>query len=90
MGNFEDLFGDLFGDIFQGYKNTSRYKDDSMMEIIYRKKEFEENLNEMWKIYTSGNFAQITEYQKGVEQIKETGLKVMRNSAGEHKIIVPK
>lgn len=86
MGNFEDLFGD----IFQGYKNTSKYKDDSMMEILYRKKEFEENLNEMWKIYMSGNFAQIAEYQKGVDQIKEVGLKVMRNSAGEHKIIVPK
>ncbi len=86
MGNFEDVFGDYFS----AYQNTSRYKDDSMLEITLRKKEFEQNLDDMWAIYKKGVVAQIVQYQKGVDQIKKTGLKVLRNSQGKHKIVVPK
>jgi len=32
----------------------------------------------------------IVNYQKDINQIKKTGLKVLRNSQGKHKIIVPK
>lgn len=86
MGNFEDIFGDYFS----AYKNTSKYKDDSMLEITLRKKEFEQNLDEMWAIYRKGVTQQIVNYQKGVDQIKQAGLKVMRNSQGKHKIVVTK
>ena len=33
MGNFENIFGDYF----DAYKNTSKYKDESMLEITLRK-----------------------------------------------------
>lgn len=86
MGNFENIFGDYF----DAYRNTSKYKDNSMLEITLRKKEFEQNLDDMWAIYKKGNTQQIVEYQKGVDQIKKAGLKVLRNSEGKHKIVVPK
>lgn len=86
MGYFEDIFGDYFS----AYKNTSGYKDDCMLEITLRKKEFEQNLDDMWDIYRKGVPQQIVNYQKGVDQIKKAGLKVLRNSQGKHKIVVPK
>lgn len=86
MSNFENIFGDYFN----AYKNTSKYKDESMLEITLRKKEFEQNLDDMWAIYSRGNPQQIVEYQKGVDQIKSVGLKVLRNSQGKHKIVTPK
>lgn len=86
MGAFEDMFGDYLN----AYRNTSKYKDDSMLEITLRKKEFEQNLDDMWAIYRRGNPQQIINYQKGVDQIKKSGLKVLRNSEGKHKIVVPK
>lgn len=86
MGAFEDMFGDYFN----AYRNTSEYKDKSMLEITLRKKEFEQNLDDMWAIYRRGNPQQIIEYQKGVDQIKKSGLKVLRNSEGKHKIVIPK
>lgn len=87
MGNFEDIF---FGDAINAYRNTSKYKDQGMMEIMLRRKDFEQNLNNMWSAYCKGNPTQIVEYNKGIEQIKESGLKVLRNSVGKHKIIIPK
>lgn len=86
MGAFEDMFGDYLN----AYRNTSKYKDESMLEITLRKKEFEQNLDDMWAIYKRGNIQQIVNYQKGVDQIKNSGLKVLRNSEGKHKIVVPK
>ena len=47
MGTFEDIFGNYFN----AYKNTSKYKDDSMLDIGLRKSEFEKNLDEMWDNY---------------------------------------
>ena len=86
MGAFEDIFGDYLN----AYRNTSKYKDESMLDITLRKKEFEQNLDDMWAIYKRGNIQQIVNYQKGVDQIKNSGLKVLRNSEGKHKIVVPK
>ena len=78
---------DFIDNYFNAYKHTSDYKDRSMMDIMAKRSEFEKNLDDMWKIYIGGNPAQITEYNKGVRNIKEAGLKVLRNSAGKHKII---
>ena len=86
MGNFEDFLNGCL----DAYKNTSKYKDSSMMEIVIRKTEFEKNLDEMWKIYSSGMTEQIIDYNKGASQIKDAGLKVFRNYAGKHKIVIPK
>ncbi len=84
MSKFDDLFGD---GMFSAYKNTSRYKDNAMMEIMMRKEAFEKNLDDMWKIYQSGTTVQIIKYNKQLDIIKHTGLKVYRNSAGKHKIV---
>lgn len=84
--NFEDMFDNYLN----AYKNTSDYKDTSMLEIAFRKEEFEENLDKMWSIYSSGCIQQIAEYNKGVNQIKHVGFKVYRNSSGKHKIVIPK
>lgn len=86
MGQFEDIFGDMF----DAYRNTSEYKDHSMMDIMFQRKQFEENLDDMWAIYVRGNPTQLVEYNKGLDQIKSCGLKVLRNSLGKHKIVVPK
>lgn len=61
-----------------------------MLDIALRKSEFEKNLDEMWAIYLRGCTQQIIEYNKGIEQIKSAGFKVYRNSAGKHKIVIPK
>lgn len=82
MGNFEDIFGNIFA-------GAAQYKDqNSKLEIKLRKSEFEKNLDDMWNFCGKGNASQITEYQKGLQQIKDAGCKVLRNSQGKHKIIV--
>lgn len=86
MNNFEDIFGDYF-DI---YKTTSRYRDDSKMEIMLRRQEFEKNLDDMWLNYSRGMVVQLVNYNKQLDSIKSCGLKVLRNSSGKHKIVVPK
>ena len=83
-----NMFGDIFGDYFNAYKQTGRYRDDGMLEVALRKKEFEEHLDKMWRIYSTGNVSQIVEYNKQVESIKQYGYKVMRNSAGSHKLVL--
>lgn len=80
----------MFENYFSAYKNTSDYKDSCMLEIVAKKKEFEENLDDMWRIYNKGVPAQIINYNKGIKQIKDAGLKIFRNSDGLHKIIIPK
>ena len=42
----------------------------------------------MWRIYSTGNVSQIMEYNKQVESIKQRGYKVMRNGAGNHKLVL--
>lgn len=79
---------DILNDYFQAYRNTSSYKDNAMMEIWWQRENFEQHLDEMWRIYSTGNVRQIVEYQKQVDDIKSCGLKVLRNSAGKHKIVM--
>lgn len=86
MNNFENIFGDYF----DAYKSTQKYKDDSKMEIMFRRKEFEKNLDDMWANYSKGMVAQLVNYNKQLESIKSCGLKVLRNSSGKHKIVVSK
>lgn len=76
----------IFEAFFRAYEHTSEYKDRTMMEIMCSRQQFENNLDEMWAIYMRGNPRQIVEYNKGIEQIKNAGLRVLRNSAGKHKI----
>lgn len=87
MGNNADFIKEMFENYANAYKNTSKYKDGGMLEISLRKREYEETLDKMWKIYSVGNTRQIIEYNKQVEYIKEFGFKVLRNSAGKHKIV---
>lgn len=86
MGSFEDIFGDYF----EAYKTTLQYKDDSKMEIMFRRQEFEKNLDDMWLNYSKGMVTQLANYNKQLDSIKSCGLKVLRNSSWKHKIIVPK
>ena len=86
MGSFEDNFGDYF----EAYKTTSQYKDSSKMEIMLRRQEFEKNLDDMWLNYSRGMVVQLVNYNKQLDSIKSCGLKVLRNSSGKHKIVVPK
>ena len=83
MGNGTDFINN----IFNTYKNTASYKDNSMMEYMMRKGEFEKNLDDMWANYMRGCISQITSYQEQVNGIKGVGLKVLRNSEGKHKIM---
>lgn len=75
---------------FLGIKDM--YSDEKYMQIcriaiLSQKEEYEKNLNNMWKIYQAGVVMQIGEYKKQLQKIKSTGLKVLRNSAGNHKIV---
>ena len=65
MGSFEDIFGDYF----EAYKTTSQYKDSSKMEIMFRRQEFEKNLDDMWLNYSKGMVAQLVNYNKRNRQI---------------------
>ena len=81
---------DFLNDFFDTYKETGGFNDAGKLEIATRKKEFEETLDEMWRIYRSGLVSQIVEYNKQVSQIKKYGYKVLRNSIGIHKIVLIK
>lgn len=78
---------DILNDLFSAYKHSSDYRDRSMMEIMSQREKYENHLDEMWAIYSRGNPSQIVEYNAQVAGIKEAGLKVLRNSAGKHKIV---
>ena len=77
---------DAVKDMFSAYEHSSDYKDTLMMGIMFDRKKYEQNLDEMWRIYLHGNQKQIVEYEKGVNNIKNAGLRVLRNSSGKHKI----
>lgn len=78
-------------DIFNAYRNTSEYRDRGMLDIMCNREKYEQNLDEMWRIYTSGNMKQVFEYRKQIETIKSVGLQVLRSkSTGKHKIVYPK
>ena len=70
---------------FAGFSN--RGQDMQKSDIICRKKTYEDTLDKMWKAYAI-NPRQIIEYNKQIAIIKESGCRVLRNSAGKHKIII--
>ena len=81
----------MLHDMFEAHKHTSRYKDGALMEIWIRRKEFEQRLDDMWRIYTMGNMKQVFEYKQQVKDIKDAGLIVQRSkSTGKHRIVMPK
>lgn len=78
----------ILGDLFKASQNSYRAKDDTKMSIAIQKSKYEENLDEMWRIYSSGTVQQIVNYQKQIDSIKNSGCRVLRNSEGKHKIII--
>lgn len=79
-------FEEMFGDYLNAYKNTSQYRDDSMLDIALRKSEFEKNLDEMWAIYSRGCTQQIIEYNKGVERLRVQDLKCIEILLGNTRL----
>lgn len=79
----------MLHDMFEAYKHTSEFKDSSMMEVMVRKREFEENLDEMWA-NSVWNMQQLAIYKKEVKHLKSLGITTMRNSAGKHKLVFTK
>lgn len=77
---------EMLHNMFEAYKHSSDYKDSVMMEIMMNKAKFEKNLDDMWALVPRCGMSQMTEYKKGVDQIKACGLRVLRNDAGKHKI----
>lgn len=78
---------DILDQYFQAYQHSAQYKDQSRMEIALKKSEFEEHLDEMWRIYVR-NPRQIVEYNKQLDVIKSTVCRVFRNKQGKHKIVI--
>ena len=76
----------FMNDLFKSYSTSYKAKDDQKLDIACRKKGYEDTLDEMWRIYSTGNFNQLAEYNKQVEIIKGCGCKVYRNSQGKHRI----
>lgn len=88
-------FEEMFGDYLNAYKNTSQYRDNSMLDIALRKSEFEKNLDEMWAIYSRGCTQQIIELHEGMnasasssesdhmlERVREGAKKTRERAAG--------
>ena len=91
MATNEEQFKDFFSGYTEAFKHTSRYKDGALMEIWIRRKEFEQRLDDMWRIYTMGNLKQVVAYKQQVKDIKDAGLIVQRSkSTGKHRIVMPK
>lgn len=80
--NFETLFRDYFATYNDSYQN----RDNTAFDIALQKQQYEENLDEMWRIIPY-NPKQIIVYNKQVDMIKDAGYKVLRNSHGKHKIV---
>lgn len=77
-------------DIFETFKHSSSYKDSARMEIMSRRQEFEQRLDDMWKIYLRGNLNQVVAYKQQIKDIKDAGLIVQRSkSTGKHRIVFP-
>lgn len=77
-------------DMFETFKHSYSYKDSARMEIMCRRQEFEQRLDDMWKIYLSGNMKQVVAYKQQIKDIKDAGLIVQRSkSTGKHRIVYP-
>lgn len=78
----------MLDDMLNAFRHTSDYKDSAMLDIMFNREKYEQHLDEMWRIYTSGNMKQVFEYRKQIDSIKSAGLKVLRSkSTGKHKIV---
>ena len=77
---------DIFGNIFDAYNTAWNYQDSSKMEIALRKEEFEKALNDFYEAYRSNPMLYSVKYQEQLKVVKDSGCKVLRNSAGKHKI----
>lgn len=84
----ETNWNTIFGDLFKAAQSEYGTRDDTKMSIACNKSKYEEDLDELWRIYESGNTRQITEYQKQIKTIKDSGCRVLRNSSGKHKIVI--
>lgn len=74
-------------DMFEGFKHTSRYKDTAMIEIMLHRQEFEQRLDDMWRVCCYG-LSEVMAYKQQVQTIKSAGLVVMRSkTTGKHKIV---
>lgn len=82
MNNSADFLNEFFG----AYKQTSEFKDRSMLDVICRKQEYEKTLDEMWDIARRGNLQQLAIYKQQVKNLKDIGITTLRNSAGKHMI----
>ncbi len=78
---------DFLNDLLRAASSSHREEDNQKLEIVCRKKEYEETLDKMWRNYMI-NPQQIIEYKKQVEAIKYCGCMVLRNSSGQHKIVI--
>lgn len=86
MGNVDPK--KKLNDMYNAYLHTTEARDRSMVRIMCRREEYEKHLDEMWRIYTSGNMQQVFAYRKQIDYIKNAGLKVLRSkSTGKHKIV---
>lgn len=77
------MSNNFLNNFFETLMQGSHYHD-----ISGKKGEYEKKLNGMWKNYLSGNPSQITNYNEQISIIKSSGYKVLRNSKGEHKIVM--
>lgn len=78
-------------DMFEPYFHTFANKDSKMIAIMQKREEYEKTLDEMWRIYLSGNMKQLFIYKDQVKYIKDAGLEVLRSkSTGKHKITYKK
>ena len=76
----------IFLEIYLMYKTTGKYQDSSKIEIALRKEEFEKALNDFYEAYRSNPMLYAVKYQEQLKFVKDSGCKVLRNSAGIHKI----
>ena len=88
MNQDKDILLKKIRDAADVYSQSSRAKDRDRMHIYLNREEYEQNLDDMWAIYGRGVPSQIIEYNKGLNDIKSVGLKVLRNSSGKHKIVL--
>ncbi len=79
-------WNDIFGNIFDAYNTAWNYQDSSKMEVALRKEEFEKALNDFYEAYRSNPMLYAVKYQEQLKVVKDSGCKVLRNSAGKHKI----
>lgn len=76
-------------DMFEAYKHTAQFRDKSMVMIMHRRQEFEQLLDDLWRVCCRGP-SEFGAYKQQVQTIKNAGLVVMRSkTTGEHKIVYP-